>query len=47
MIGHVVTTIMVAQTSAVRNGCSIQKLAAVRMPMKSTARVVRAMSGEG
>ena len=47
MSGHVVTTIMVAQTSAVRKGRSIQKLAVMRMPMKSTARVVRAMSGLG
>jgi hypothetical protein len=44
--GHVATTIMVAQTIEVRNGRSIQKLAAMNTPIKSTASVVPVMSRE-
>ena len=42
--GQVVTTIVVAQTSAVRKGRRIQKLTVMRMPMNSTASVVRTIS---
>ena len=42
--GHVVTTIMVAQRMATRKGRRIQKLAAMSVPIKSTASVVRVTS---
>ena len=42
--GHVATTMIVAQIMDVRKGRSIQKLAAIRIPMNSTASIVRVMS---
>jgi len=44
MSGQVEITIMVAQTRAVTKGCRIQKLAAMRMPMKSSANAERVRS---
>jgi hypothetical protein len=44
--GHVATTIMAAQTSEERKGRITQKLEAMRMLMKKTARVIRVMSDE-
>ncbi len=43
-IGHVATTIIVAQTIEVMKGRSIQMLAVIRMPMNTTASVVRVTS---
>jgi len=40
MTGQVATTTMVAQITADRKGRTIQNEAAIRMPIKSTARVV-------
>jgi predicted cation transporter len=45
-IGHVATTIMVAQIKELRNGLKIQKLAAISAPMNSTERVTRVISRE-
>ena len=45
--GQVATTMMTAQTKAVMNGLSIQRLAAIKTPIKSNARVVRVKSREG
>src|SRR5262249_1872569 len=44
--GHVATTIMIAQTTAGRNGRKIQKLATIMPPMNSTPSVTRARSRE-
>ena len=44
--GQVAMTIMAAHSSDVRNGRMIQKHAAIRMPMNSTASVMRVRSDE-
>ena len=44
--GQVAMTIMAAHSSDERNGCMTQKHAAIRMPMNSTASVVRVRSDE-
>ena len=41
MSGQVETTMVVAQSIAARKRCSTQKLAAISMTMKSSARTVR------
>jgi hypothetical protein len=43
-IGHVVTTIVVAQRAATRKGTRIQNVATMSVPMKSTASVARVTS---
>ena len=40
------TTIMVAQVNAIRNGLTIQKLAAISMPRASSWKVIRARSSD-
>src|SRR5208337_3984844 len=44
--GQEARTIMAAHSSDERNGCTTQKHAAIRMPMNSTASVVRVKSDE-
>jgi hypothetical protein len=43
-IGHVATTMMVAQIKEVRKGLKTQKLAAISEPMNRTASVIRVTS---